>query len=97
MATDYATDYIDIGEIGPLALSLTGIVLTLAAFVGLQRYMAKRLPARRVRRRECPFCGYDVRDNANCEGCGRRVIGKCSSCSKARRVGTRHCGACGEA
>ncbi len=53
-ATDYLTDYFDPLDLGPLVLSLVGIVATLLAFVALQRYLAKRLPARRVRHRECP-------------------------------------------
>jgi hypothetical protein len=97
MAVDYSTDYIDVQEIGPLALSLAGIALTLAALVALHRYLAKRIPIRRVRRRECPFCGYPVGANPSCEGCGRQVIGDCTTCHQPRRVGTQHCGACGAA
>jgi hypothetical protein len=97
MATDYLTDYFDPLDLGPLVLSLAGIVLTLLAFVGLQRYLAKRIPGRRVRRRECPFCGYPVRDNPHCEGCGRDVLAPCARCSEPRRVGAAHCGVCGAA
>jgi flagellar biogenesis protein FliO len=97
MATDYLTDYFDPLDLGPLVLSLVGIVLTLLAFVALQRYLAKRLPGRRVRRRECPFCGYPVRDNPHCEGCGRDVLAPCARCSEPRRVGAAHCAACGAA
>jgi len=97
MATDYLTDYFDPLDLGPLVLSVVGIVLTLLAFVALQRYLAKRLPGRRVRRRECPFCGYPVRDNPHCEGCGRDVLAPCARCSEPRRVGAAHCGACGAA
>jgi len=96
-ATDYLTDYFDPLDLGPLVLSLVGIVATLLAFVALQRYLAKRLPARRVRRRECPFCGYPVRENEHCEGCGRDVIAQCTRCNEPRRVGALHCGACGAA
>jgi len=95
MATDYLTDYFDPLDLGPLVLSLVGIVLTLLAFVGLQRYLAKRIPARRVRRRECPFCGYPVRGNEHCEGCGRDVVAPCARCNEPRRVGAAFCGACG--
>lgn len=95
MATDYTTDRIDVEELGPLALSLAGMAMTVASFVALQRYVAKRIPRRRVRRHECPFCGFPVRDNANCEGCGRRVIGECTACHGPRRVGAEHCGLCG--
>jgi hypothetical protein len=96
-AGDYITDYVDPVDLGPLVLSILGIGLTLLAFVALQRYLAKRIPPRRVRKRECPFCGYPVRDNHSCEGCGRDVVAACSACGGDRRVGTVHCGACGAA
>ena len=95
MAADYTNDYIEFNEVGPLAISIVGVALTLVAFVALQRFLAKRGPARRVRRGECPFCGFPVRDKPHCEGCGRTVIASCSSCQKDRRVGTAHCGSCG--
>jgi hypothetical protein len=97
MAGDYITDYVDPLDLGPLVLSLAGIVITLFAFAALQRYLAKRVPIRRVRKRECPFCGYPVRGNEHCEGCGRPVLADCASCSAPRRVGTLHCGVCGQA
>ena len=96
-AGDYITDYVDPLDLGPLVLSLFGIAVTVVAFAALQRYLARRLPYRRVRKRECPFCGYPVRDNARCEGCGREVIAECATCGNERRVGTLHCGACGAA
>ncbi len=95
LAADYITDYIDPLDLGPLVLSLFGIALTLFAFVALQRYLAGRIPIRRVRKRECPFCGYPVRENERCEGCGRQVVASCARCGSERRVGTLHCGACG--
>jgi flagellar biogenesis protein FliO len=97
MAVDYLTDYFEPLELGPLVLSVFGIVLTLLAFVGLQRYLARRIPYRRLRKGECPFCGYPVRANEHCEGCGRQVIAPCAACDGPRRVGTRHCAACGAA
>ena len=97
MAVDYLTDYFEPLELGPLVLSLFGIVLTLLAFVGLQRYLARRIPHRRLRKGECPFCGYPVRGSEHCEGCGRQVIAPCAACNGLRRVGTRHCAACGAA
>ena len=96
-AADYLTDYFDPLDLGPLVLSLFGIVATRIAFAVLQRYLAKRLPARRVRHRECPFCGYPVRANEHCEGCGRDVVAPCARCDEPRRVGALHCGACGAA
>ncbi|HYG95587.1 MAG TPA: zinc ribbon domain-containing protein, partial [Solirubrobacterales bacterium] len=97
MATDYTESYIEFEEIGPLAISVAGVALTLAAFIALQRFLAKRVPPRRVRRGECPFCGFPVRDKPHCEGCGRTVIADCSSCQRDRRVGTARCGYCGNA
>ena len=95
MGVDYLTDYIEVTDLGVPILSAAGILMTLAAFAALQRYLARRLPGRRVRKRECPFCGYPVGDNRHCEGCGRDVVAACASCSSPRRVGTSHCGACG--
>jgi flagellar biogenesis protein FliO len=97
LAGDYLTDYIDVQELGPLVLSAAGVALTLFAFWWLQRYLAQRLPQRRVRRGECPFCGYPMRDGEHCEGCGRTVVAECKVCQSPRRVGTLHCGACGAA
>jgi len=97
MAGDYTDDYVEFSEIGPLAISLAGIGLTLAAFVALQRYLARRGPARRVRKSECPFCGFPIRSGHHCEGCGRVVVSECSRCHEPRRVGAEHCAACGKA
>jgi hypothetical protein len=97
MAGDYVTDYVDPLALGPLVLALVGIGLTIAAFAALQRYLARRVPLRRVRRRECPFCGFPVGENEHCEGCGRNVVAACAACAEPRRVGTLHCGACGRA
>jgi hypothetical protein len=95
MAVDYSSDYIDYRDAGLLTISLAGIAMTVAAFIALQRYLAQRVPQRRVRKRECPFCGFPVTDNDRCEGCGRDVFAQCSNCASRRRVGTAYCGACG--
>jgi hypothetical protein len=97
MAGDYTDSFLEFDEVGPLAISIAGIALTLVAFVALQRFLAKRVPARRVRRGECAFCGFPLRGTAHCEGCGRTAIAACSSCGQERRVGTPRCGNCGEA
>jgi hypothetical protein len=97
MAGDYVTDYVDPLEFGPLVLAAVGVGLTLLAFVALQRYLEKRIPVRRVRKRECPFCGFPGRGDSHCEGCGRAVIAECGACGEPRRVGVLHCGACGSA
>jgi len=97
LAGDYITDYVNPLDYGPLLLSLFGVLVTLAAFWWLQRYLARRVPHRRVRKHECPFCGYPVKVNRSCEGCGRDVVAECAACHGTRRVGTRFCGACGAA
>jgi hypothetical protein len=97
MAIDYTSDYIEYDDAGLLAISLAGTAMTLGALAALQRYVRRRVPQRRVRRRECPFCGYPVRDNERCEGCGREVIAGCATCANPRRVGTAYCGTCGAA
>lgn len=96
MAVDYTADTIDITDVGPLALSMAGVALTLIAFVVLQRYLARQIPLRRVRRGQCPFCGFPG-GGERCEGCGRRLIAPCSACQSPRRVGSPHCVSCGEA
>jgi hypothetical protein len=95
LAGDYVTDYWDPLELGPLVLAIAGSALTIAAFYLLQRYLVGRLPARRVRKDQCPYCGYPGRGHAHCEGCGRELLASCSRCSAPRRVGTLHCRACG--
>jgi hypothetical protein len=97
LAADYVTDYVDPFDLGPLFLALFGITATLLAFVALERYLARRVPFRRVRKSECPFCGYPVRGNRFCEGCGRDVVAPCSECGRDRRVGSVRCGSCGAA
>lgn len=97
MAIDYGSSFVVFREMGPLAISLIGIALTIATFIALQRYLAKRIPIRRVRKRECPFCGFPAHGNPQCEGCGRRLVGECSTCHEPRRVATPHCGQCGAA
>jgi hypothetical protein len=97
LASDYVEDYVEWGDTGPIVLSVAGIALTVAAFWSLQRYLQRRIPLRRVRKGECPFCGFPGRDNASCEGCGRTVAASCAHCGEHRRVGVHFCGNCGTA
>ena len=85
MAVDYLTDYVEFTDQGVLALSAGGVALTLVAFWWLQRYLARRLPERRVRKGECPFCGYPVRGE-HCESCGRDTV---AACADVRRAAAR--------
>jgi hypothetical protein len=94
-ASDYLTDYLDPFDWGIAAIAGLGIASTLLVYWGVQRYLIRRIPQRRVKRRQCPFCGYPVGPNVHCEGCGRDVVAPCTRCDAPRRVGTPHCGVCG--
>ena len=96
-STDYVEDHVEWRDTGPVVLSAAGIALTLASFWGLQRYLRRRIPLRRVRKGECPFCGFPAAGNSSCEGCGRAVAGSCAHCGSRRRVGVLYCGSCGKA
>jgi hypothetical protein len=97
LAADYSWgEFTDISDLGPLLLAVAGTAMTLAGFVALQRYLSRRLTIRRVRKRECPFCGFPA-EGEHCEGCGRRLIGECAECHASRRVGSPHCAVCGQA
>jgi uncharacterized membrane protein YphA (DoxX/SURF4 family) len=100
VAVDYLTDYFDPFDAGILLLSLLGAACTLVAFWLLQRYLARRLPLRRVRRGQCPYCGFPALAGTGgagerCEGCGRQVVAPCSTCERPRRVGAPFCASCG--
>ncbi len=95
MAVVMTGDYLDVQRTGPIVLSLVGITLTVTALVAYQRYLAHRLPARRVRKGECPYCGYPNRAGTHCEGCGRPAVAACTTCAQPRRVGARYCTSCG--
>lgn len=101
-AVDYITDYVDPLDLGPFVLSILGVAATVVAFRVLQKYLAARLPGRRVRKGECPFCGFPLREaglehGPHCAGCGRDVVARCSNCEVSRRVGSSYCVACGSA
>jgi hypothetical protein len=97
VAVDYLTDYFDPFDAGILLLALLGASVTVVAFWLLQRYLARRLPLRRVRRGQCPYCGFPIGAGERCEGCGRAVRAPCEHCAEPRRVGAPFCAACGRA
>ena len=96
-AGDYIEDRVELRDTGPVVISLAGIALTLGAFWSLQRYLRRRIPLRRVRKGECPFCGFPASGGRSCEGCGRTIAGSCSHCGERRRVGVLFCASCGKA
>jgi hypothetical protein len=95
LAGDYVTDYVEPFEQGILLLAAIGVAATAAAFVILQRYLAQRLSRRRVRKGQCPFCGFGVGGGEHCEGCGRTVVAPCARCAAPRRVAAPFCATCG--
>ncbi|MBI4898125.1 MAG: zinc ribbon domain-containing protein [Actinobacteria bacterium] len=97
MIIDYSEISFDFDTLGPLGLAALGSAITIGAFFGLQRYLARRRPLRRLRAGECRRCGYPAKDVAFCEGCGAHVFDSCDRCGKPRRVGTPHCRSCGAA
>lgn len=98
LVADYSwEEFTEISDLGPLMLAVAGAVMTLGAFVALQRYLARRLPIRRVARGECPFCGFARAGGRHCEGCGRQLVAECATCHESRRVGAPFCAACGNA
>jgi hypothetical protein len=94
-ASDYLTDYLDPFDWGIAAIAALGIAASLLTYWSVQRYLIRRIPQRRVKRHQCPFCGYPVAANSHCEGCGRDVVAPCTKCEAPRRVGTAYCGVCG--
>lgn len=95
VAVDYLTDYFEPFDAGILMLALIGVALTIVAFWLLQRYLARRLPVRRLRRGQCPYCGFPVSAGERCEGCGRQVRAACEHCAAPRRVAAPFCAVCG--
>jgi hypothetical protein len=96
-AGDYIEDYVEWRDTGPVVLSAAGIALTVGAFWGLQRYLQRRIPLRRLRKGECPYCGFPASGGPSCEGCGHEVVAPCAQCAEPRRVGVAYCGSCGQA
>ncbi|MDO9354718.1 MAG: zinc ribbon domain-containing protein [Solirubrobacteraceae bacterium] len=96
LVVDYSAVNLDFYTAGPLGLAAIGSALTIAAFVGLQRYLIRHRPARRIRHGECAACGQPS-TTPFCQSCGQPVIAPCGACQQPRRLGTAHCGACGAA
>lgn len=91
---DYSEISFDFATVGPLGMAFLGALLTIGGFFGLQRYLRKRRPNRRLRGGECPACGYPGGTDF-CENCGEQLRTTCSSCGQARRLGVAHCRTCG--
>ena len=96
LAADYLTDYFDPFQWGLAVVAVLGIAATLLAYLAVERYIVRRLPQRRVRRRECPFCGYPVGSERALRGlrpAGRRAVRELRGAAPRRQRALRDCGA----
>lgn len=60
-------------------------------------YTAERVISIRVRRGECPDCGYRLSPEAYfCPDCGHAVGQKCSECKGFAKLTDQHCSHCGK-
>jgi len=87
-------------DIGPIAISVTGSAVCVAGLVALRRWLgsARRLATSRLRRGQCPYCGFPLPDGtAHCVGCGRQVLESCPDCGHGNVRESPHCRGCGRA
>lgn len=86
-------------DIGPIALSATGSAVCVAGLVAIKRWAsnARRLAIGRLRRNQCPFCGFPLAAGAAfCAGCGRRVSEPCPACGAENAPQSPFCRHCGK-
>lgn len=85
-------------DIGPIALSVTGSGVCVAGLVALKRWSSnpRRLSMARLRRSQCPYCGYPLSAGlAHCAGCGRGLALACPECGRDNLPETPYCSHCG--
>ncbi len=85
-------------DIGPLALSVSGSAICIAGLAALRRWAtsSKRLAAARLRRGQCPSCGYPLAGSgAYCAGCGRGLAAPCQACGRDVVPQSGFCPHCG--
>ncbi|NPV71828.1 MAG: hypothetical protein HPY55_14530 [Firmicutes bacterium] len=82
-----------------LAVSLAGTVLTAFGLVALRRYVLnpERLARSRLKRGQCPHCGFPRTAGKYCVSCGGIIEGACPNCGNPRPVNAPHCPSCGSA
>ena len=88
LAADYLTDYFDPFQWGLAVVAVLGIAATLLAYLAVERYIVRRLPQRRVRHRQCPFCGYPVSSERPLRGL--RTAGRRAVCELRGSAASRH-------
>jgi len=87
-------------DVAPLALSVTGSAVCVAGLVAVRRWALnpRRLAVARLRRGQCPLCGFPLREGTtHCVGCGRPVMEACPGCATPNVTGSPFCGHCGRA
>ena len=97
VAVDYLTDYFDPFDAGILLLALIGARATVVAFWLLQRYLARRLPLRRVRRAAVPVLRLPCRRQRALRGVRSRSAGGVRTLRRPAQSRRAFCGACGRA
>jgi hypothetical protein len=99
-------------DIGPIALSAAGSAVCIAGLVAVRRWAtsAKRLATSRLRRSQCPYCGFPLNPGLlaagqvggaggpawHCPGCGRGLASTCAHCGQAGLAETPYCRHCGQ-
>ena len=71
-----------VGRGDRVLLVLKNRVEHVLAYWALQRYISRRLPQRRVRRGQCPFCGYPAGAGPRVRLSVLAVLLACSRCAR---------------
>lgn len=95
LIVDYGEISFDFATFGPMGMAILGSLITITAFLALQRYLRKRRPKRRLQAGECPECGFPATGCNFCENCGTQLRVDCPECGQWRRLGVANCRACG--
>lgn len=85
-------------DIGPIALSVSGSAVCVAGLVALRRWATstKRVVTVRLRRGQCPFCGFPLVAGADyCAGCGTKATEACPGCGTPNVARSAFCSHCG--
>lgn len=86
-------------HVAQLVVSIAGTAVTITGLVILRRYVFNpdRIARARLRRRQCPECGYPVQsDYEFCPDCGAQLASACPNCRRPRPRGLAVCPHCGD-
>lgn len=85
-------------DVATIAVSVFGSVVSIMGLMALRRHIFsfERVARNRVRRGQCPFCGFPADPTMPfCRECGRPLKERCPACSAPRPVLSPHCPTCG--